>query len=209
MVSFQGLRPQFSPSRENSLTEDDFQAELTIGGYIYTIKPEVITKGDESEETGRLIVTLITVNFAEKAVPIDLIVPAELANDFENAYNVGETVELDAEVIVRHVGGQVSTKARAFGRSANTNTGFDVTEYVVIGGSETIEEDMEGYLDTDTVKKLWNDRQIELEKIRKEGEEDKGVKNSSKGVRNPVQNNCFGTSNKPKPIPVSDGDLPF
>lgn len=210
MVGFQGLRPQFSPSRENSLTEDDFQAEITIGGYIYTIKPEVITKGEESEETGRLIVTLITVNFAEKAVPIDLIVPAELADDFENTYNVGETVELDAEVIVRHVGGQ--PKSRAFGRSANTNTGYDVTEYVVIGGSETIEEDMEGYLDSEAIKKLWNERKIELEKIKKEGEEGKNFENSAKGVKKPVQNSPFGSSkvsSKANSISVSHEPLPF
>ena len=144
--------------------------------YIKSINPEVRNE----EETGRLLVNLLGVNSKSEVFPINAIVEEELAEAFEDAYETEQTVPMDIDVIVRHVGSKQNAK-KAFGRggSVNVNSGFDVTEYIIVGADEAIEEPEDedddgnpienGWLNPKTVKKAIKERDKKLEEIKNGG----------------------------------------
>lgn len=144
--------------------------------YIKDISPEVINEN----ETGRLNVTLLGVNGKSEVFPIKAIVEEDLAEDFEDAFEPDQTVCMDIDVISRHVGQKKSTK-KAFGRggSVEVNNGFDVTEFVIVGADDPIEEPEDedddgnlidnGWLDPKTVKKALKERVKKLEELKANG----------------------------------------
>lgn len=144
--------------------------------YIKDMNPEVINEN----ETGRLIVNLLGVNGRSEVFPIKAIVEEDLAEDFEDAYEVEQTVSMDIDVITRHVGQKKATK-KAFGRagSVDVNTGFDVTEYIIVGADDPIEEPEDededgnpidnGWLDPKVVKKAIKERAKKVEELKANG----------------------------------------
>lgn len=144
--------------------------------YIKEINPEVINEN----ETGRLIVNLLGVNSKSEVFPIKAIVEEDLAEDFEDAYEPEQTVCMDIDVVCRHVGQKKATK-KAFGRSGSVevNNGFDVTEFVIVGADDPIEEPEDedddgnlidnGWLDPKTVKKALKERDKKVEELKANG----------------------------------------
>ena len=132
-------RLQFRVRRANTRVSPDEGHGMTLNAtaYIHKMAPEVRNE----EETGRMKVTLYGANAKGACFPIDMIVEEDLAEDFEEAYEVGQTVNFDIDIVVKHVGGAKSGK-KAFGKGGrmNVNSGFDVTEYVLAGCDEAIEE---------------------------------------------------------------------
>lgn len=148
--------------------------------FIKGMRPE--TRGTDNEETGRLIVDLYGANSKGECLPFKAIVEEELAEDFEEAYSAGETVPMDIDVISRHVGEDTKTvKKKAFGRggSVSVNSGFDVTEMIIVGADEALEEPEEededgniipnGYIDPDTMKAAIKERAKRLEELKSNG----------------------------------------
>lgn len=173
-------------NRENSDAES--QTDFSLEGVIRSIKPEMTTprsEAEEAEETGRLIVEFITINYNSEAEPYTLIVPEDLAEAFVNGwtdedgttvngYAVGDTCCLGIELVMRHVGGE-KKKSVGFGRKAKIAEGFDVLELVVIGGepaySDDTEDEKKKPFTPDVMKELMNERKMKLEKIEKDGKE--------------------------------------
>lgn len=147
--------------------------------YIKDINAEVIN----DNETGRLNVTLLGVNGKSEVFPIKAIVEEDLAEDFvdsENGYEVEQTVPMYIDIITRHIGQKKATK-KAFGRggSVEVNNGFDVTEFVIVGADDPIEEPEDedddgnpidnGWLDPKVVKKAIKERAKKLEELKANG----------------------------------------
>ena len=148
----------FSVSSNNVADEDSADGQLTGG--IRSIKQGANANG----ETGRLNVEFYYIENSQTsditAVPIQLVVPQDIADDFENLYSAGDCVRLDICLSARTVGTQHKSK-RAFGnRESNVVEGYTVTEFVVFGGDEPLDEDSEYYVSTDEMKKLMSDRKI-------------------------------------------------
>lgn len=160
--------------------------DIDMVGYIGSIKPEM-DKNDE--ETGRLIVNLMTINYLEKAEPFTLIVPEDIADDFNDIYEVGQTVELYCSLEMRHVGAKQGTQA-AFGRKAKVAQGYGVMELVVFGGEEPFEDDDDAEekkcISSKTAKELMNERKLYLENLpnekKEKDKEKKTTKSNKKGL---------------------------
>jgi hypothetical protein len=205
-------------NRENSDAES--QTDFSLEGVIRSIKPEMtIPKSDteEAEETGRLLVEFITINFNSEAEPYSLIVPEDLAEAFVNGwtddegtvvngYAVGDTCCLGVELVMRHVGDE-KKKSAGFGRKAKVAEGFDVLELVVIGGEPAYTDDTEDEkkkpFTPEVMKELMNERKMKLEKIEKDAKENKdsgsSQKSSGKGLG----------GRKPNVNMADMGDAPF
>lgn len=112
--------------------------------YIQSIKKEIVNE----EETGRLLLTLYGADNKGACFPVKAIVNEDLAEDFEDCYEVGMTVPFDFELIARHIGGRVGEKK--FGRKTKVavNNGFDVQELILVGGEDEIEKP-ESLVETD------------------------------------------------------------
>ena len=152
------------PSETESITD------VALEGYIGKIVPE--TDRDENE-TGRLVVTFVTIGYGEKAKPYTLIVPEDIASDFEGMYEEGQTTVLYCSIVMRHVGSKQNTGA-AFGKKAHVSSGFDIQEIQVIGGESAYEdeEDEEGnskVISSSDIKNLMKERKLYLEQLEKDG----------------------------------------
>ena len=132
---------------------DDDSAEGKVSGYIKGMKPE--TRGEDEDETGRLLVDFWIVNYDGSISPFPLVVDEDIAEGFESTYSDGDSVILDYDVVVRQVGGK-KAKSAGFGRKESKIVGgFAVTEYSVFNGEEPFDDDSEYYIDEDDFKKLF------------------------------------------------------
>lgn len=132
---------------------DDDYAEGKVSGYIKSIKPE--TRGEDEDETGRLLVELWMYNdYDDSVAPFTLVVDEDLAEDFENTYSDGDNAVLNFDITTRQVGGKKSKSA--FGkRESKIVGGFSVTEYSIFGGEAPMDDESEYYIDEDDFKKLF------------------------------------------------------
>lgn len=189
---------QLGMNKANRVAADtESTTDLMLEGYIGKIAPETDKDG---EETGRLIVTLVTIGYGGVAKPFTIIVPEDLADDFVDMYEEGQTAMLYCAVMMRHVGGSSNTTA-AFGKRAKVSSGFDVQEIVLIGGDEPYEDDEneEGNskcISAKDIKALMKERKLMLEQKEKDAQEEaskpketktkKGL-GSIKKIENPVE----------------------
>ena len=132
--------------------EDDY-AEGKVSGYIKSIKPEV--KGEDEDETGRLLVELWMYNDYDNTVsPFTLVVDSDVAEDFEDTYSDGDNAVLDFDIVSRQVGGKKSKSA--FGKKESKIVGgFSITEYSIFSGEAPMDDESEYYIDEDEFKKLF------------------------------------------------------
>ena len=132
---------------------DDDYAEGKVSGYIKSIKPEV--KGEDEDETGRLLVDLWMYNDYDDSIsPFTLVVEEDVAEDFENTYSDGDNAVLDFDIVSKQVGGKKSKSA--FGKKESKIVGgFTVTEYSIFSGEAPMDDESEYYIDEDVFKKLF------------------------------------------------------
>lgn len=144
---------------ERTSADTELTTEMDLEGVIRTIKPE--TKNEE--ETGRLLVEFITFGYNGDAQPIDLVVEEDLADVFQEEFEMGSTALLFLEAKMVHVGA-TNTGGAKFGRKAKVSSGYDVMELIVIGCSqEGAIEDENRAFDIETLKKAMNERTDKLE----------------------------------------------
>ncbi len=145
----------------------DEKFEGVIEGMVTKITPEV--RGDE--ETGRLKVELTGVGYNEKALPHNLLVEAELADDFNNLYELGSVANFDVEIKTITYGETKAQSTGGFGRKADISTGFTRPEWIIIGGDDPYDEERVNnkgeqlYIDPKDMKRLLDERKVELEQI--------------------------------------------
>jgi len=184
-------------------TQTEDIAEGYITGVIRSIKNEV--RGEEAEETGRLKVEFYTFDYQGNAQPINFVVESDMADDFTDMYENGDSCKVNYEIIKRHVGG-TKKKTSAFGRSSKLTSGFDVTEFVIFGGEEPFEEEHENYVDVKDMKVAMANRQNFI---------DQTIADAKEKAKNSGSNGSTkkGLGRKPKTEEVdteeSDDELPF
>ena len=166
------------------------KATLFIGNVVPEIKNE--------EETGRLVVTLYGANGQGECFPVTAIVDEEIADDFADAYEVGMTVPFEFELKSRQVGIK-NGGGMKFGRKSKgpkVNQGYSVSELMLVGGQDEIEEpdeltieDEDGnevevktqWIDPKVMKKAIKLRQEKLDQLKAEGPKTK-AKSGAKGT---------------------------
>ena len=192
--------PQINGFRITStnVPEED-SADCEISGIIRSIIPE--TKGEDAEETGRLKVELYTFNKQAETTPFTFIVEQDLADDFNNFYEAGQSVKLYYEILTKQIGAKKSTTGGFGRRESKMVSGFSVTEYSVFRGDTAYEEESEYYINPEDMKKALNERDIKINNmIQKTKEDSSKPKNSPKGAASSTttKNNPFGTSSTKK-----------
>lgn len=147
-------------SMSSTSVGDDDYAEGKASGYIKSIKSE--TKGEDDDETGRLLVELWMYNdYDESVAPFTLVVNDEvdedgnkLTDEFEETYSEGDNAVISFDIVTRQVGGKKSKSA--FGkRESKIVGGYSVTEYSIFGGEAPMDDENEYYIDEDDFKKMF------------------------------------------------------
>lgn len=192
---------QLSFNRGERITDDSIEltSDFEMEGVIRSIMPEII----KEEETERKIVEFVNIDYSGNAFPFKLVVPEDLASDFESFYEVGNTCKLNGSIIIKHVGGDTNTSSNGFGRKAHVQSGFDIMELQVIGGDPAYEEevDKDGDLkaiEMSTMKKLMEERKIKLEALEM-------AENKANNVTKP----SGGLGSKPKLSNEDMEEIPF
>ena len=154
-----------------SVGDEDY-AEGKVSGYIKSIKAE--TRGEDEDETGRLLVELWMYNdYDDSVAPFTLVVEEDIAEDFEKEFSDGDNAILDFDVVSRHVGGK--KPSGGFGtRNSRVVSGFNVTEYSIFNG-KTFDDDSENkeyYIDEDDFKKLFKAHKQKCEEAKNATKDD-------------------------------------
>ena len=143
-----GLRWNVRSASTNKVSPNDpTGTTLNATLYIDSIVPEMRNE----EETGRLKVTLYGADNHGACFPVNAIVPVttkdedgnvlKLAEVFEDYFEPKMTVPFTFELTAHHVGGSKGGKKK-FGKNGDVsvNAGFDVTELLLVGADDEIEE---------------------------------------------------------------------
>ncbi len=174
----------------------EFKGVMDLEGYIKNIAPEVRTQGDEQVETGRLRVTLITTNFFGNAIPIkNIIVPKEMAEDFSEMYEEGQTVTFYVDFIPNKTESKV-VKQGGLGKQRVTE-GKTYVEMVLTGADPALEEDDELAISKSAIKIALAERKAKLDELKENGYQGK------KSISN--RNTLGGSKSKP----VEEDEIPF
>ena len=173
---------------------DEDYAEGKVSGYIKSIKPEV--KGEDEDETGRLLVELWMYNDYDNSVsPFTLVVDEDVVEGFEETYSDGDNAVLDFDIVSRQVGGKKSKSA--FGkRESKIVGGFSVTEYSIFSGEAPMDDESEYYIDEDDFKKLFKAHKQKCEE----------AKNASTSKSDDTPRKGLGSARKSKVEDVDDDD---
>lgn len=133
-----GLRWRVGRANTKATPDEPKGTTLKVTAFIQSIKPEI----RQEEETGRLLVTLYGAEGDGTCFPINAIVDEEMADAFNDCYEVGTTVPFELELVSRHVGNENTGAAKKFGRAGkvSVNNGFDIQELMLVGGDDEIEE---------------------------------------------------------------------
>lgn len=141
-------------------------AEPSVEGMIYSVAPE--TAGEEKTETGRLRVTLLTVDFFKNLIPVkNIIVTEENRDYFEDYYQKGCTAKLYLEW-QPHIGETTAPKAGGFGKKRVT-TGNSYLELVCTGAEAAIDEDDDKAFPPASAKVLMQAYKQSLEELKAAG----------------------------------------
>ena len=173
---------------------DEDYAEGKVSGYIKSITPEV--RGEDEDETGRLLVNLWMYNDYDDSVsPFTLVVEEDVAEDFENTYSDGDNAVLDFDIVSKQVGGKKSKSA--FGKKESKIVGgFAVTEYSIFSGEAPMDDESEYYIDEDDFKKLFKAHKQKCEE----------AKNASTSKSDDTPRKGLGSARKSKVEDVDDDD---
>lgn len=185
---------QISASFINKVgADEEWGAFVTVEAYIRSIKEEVVN----DKETGRLIVSLITTNFRGEAVCLTkVIVDKELAENFTDEYEVGQTAKLYLKYVTTV--SRTTVSKGGIGKKRVEDKTF--TELTVEGGETAMAEDSKNALTQSAVKIMLSERETALAEIKNNAGAKTaiGSKSSTKGKKNTAVANS-----------VDDDEVPF
>ena len=128
---------------QHANTDEASGCSLVGKFYLNNYREETIQRGDDTEETGRLIVELYGADNKGQCYPVTCYVEADMADDFTECFEAGQTLDCEFNRIVRHVGSE-KPKKRAFGggkTNVSVSSGFDVQELILVGADIIDEPD--------------------------------------------------------------------
>ena len=174
----------------NNVPDEDY-SEGSISGIIAQKRAEFVNE----EETGRKFLRVWSFDYKGSTFPVDLVIPADLVDDFENLYETNSQAKLDIEIVtVQH--GAKNTTTTGFGRKSKRTAGYTTTEFHVIGGDEPFEEENEYFITPEEVRAANDERDVMIEKrIAKRLEKSNGSTPTVSGASSNV--NPFGGTSNP------------
>lgn len=169
-----------------SCKEEDMKATFNFTGRIKNIIDEV----KDDKPTGRVILKLIGINYRGDANNIEFVVDSNYASALKTLYSIGQTVNLDGDIINQM---EVTTQQAipaAFGVITPTNSTNFVREYRAHGGSAPFSE-MEPEYISDELMTEAETKAAELIEESKNKAMQNATQNTATNFANAV-NNSFG-----------------
>lgn len=189
----------------SNVSETDI-ADCEISGVIRSITEEL----RDEQPTGRLKVELYSFDSNGATTPATFIVEEDLASDFNDFYEAGQSVKIYYEIITKQVGSKKVTSGGFGRRESQMISGYSITEYSVFRGDDPFEEENEYYVDIDTMKKAMTEREMMIETKIKEAKENsskpttsaspKGASANSGAKANPFGGSSSTTTTKKSPF---------
>lgn len=150
-------------------SEDAETAEFTLSGVVGSIKPEY----NGEDETGRLKVKMIIVNYNGKVDVVELVAEAGTAANFiEQNWHEQDTVNLNGKI---NMSFKVEERKieQAFGEPQVKKHTVSKNELIITGGSFPLDED-ESY-DAGQIKIALGERQARIKQIEEKAKKPKAV----------------------------------
>lgn len=102
-------------------------------------------RNNPEETTGRMLVKVMMGDNKGECFPVDFVVDEEIAEDFNDAFEIGETIDCNLEYFVKTFGGKKKTSGRGVGKKQGTsqelsNT-FEYKELLLISADPIDEPD--------------------------------------------------------------------
>ena len=200
---FNQIQGSYVETNPTKIPDFDY-AEVKLSGYINKIVDETV--GEDETPTGRKKVQFLYVTTPKNELTgnfLDLIVPADIVDGFEEELGEGDNANIDVEIVTVTVGGKTESK-KGFGKKASHVVGgFTTTEYRIFDGSEIEEPD-----EDDTNSKFLTDKDIRKAKqMRKTVAEAKIKKAKEKASEKASEGSSKGLG-KYKKSSVDDADMP-
>lgn len=159
---------------------DEDYCDCDLSGVIESISNEYV----DDEDTGRLKVKFDFFDYGLNLIPIELIVDSDLAEDFEDAYEKGDSAILHIEIKSVLKGGKTTKSEGGFGRASKKTSGWVETEYRIFGGEPKMEEENKNYVSMETVKEKKKERELMAEQKCKDRKESAPSTETKKGLGN-------------------------
>ena len=140
---------------------DEEKASFELSGVVGKITPEFDKDGNE---TGRIIVKFIIVQFGGKTDIIDLIAADTAKAYIETNWSEGDTVKAVGVINMKQKT-VTWTESQGFGEPVKRTRTESSRELIINGGSEGGLEDMFSY-DADDIKAALNERQKRIEELK-------------------------------------------
>jgi hypothetical protein len=178
-------RPEVSMGFGNiGLDVDSEKFKGSFENVIFVHKTPKMEKDKDGDETGRLIIEGLYVDYKNKVKPLTFVVADEEIVEGMEDVEKGDTIEVFGQVKIAKI---VKTKVKKSGFGGKGKVEEDVSfvsELLVVGGNP-IEEDESRWIDPAFIKKALVERETFLEELKKEASEDKGKekKNGFKGKK--------------------------
>lgn len=161
----------------SNVPEED-KADGKISGVIRRIWEEV----KNETPTGRLFVEFYMFNYKGATYPVELVVEEDLAEAFQDVYKVGDSCQLDVELVSHRVGKPTVKKEKALSRrDSKIVEGYSKLEVSVFGGDPAFEEENEYFVDMNTMKEAMNEREIMIEQRKKDKKEKESSEKKTNG----------------------------
>ena len=182
----------------SSNVPDEDYAEGAISGIIGARVDEFVNE----EETGRKKLTLHTFDYRGAISPFTFIVPADLADDFDDFYETNSQAKLDYAIVTVQHGAKQSTEQTGFGRKSKRTSGYTTTEYQIIGGDEPFDEENKYFVSAEDVASANDAREVMIAKRKadKANKTQSGGTKSVKGSAANVASNPFGGTGTSVPV---------
>lgn len=188
---------RFFNAYEEENKEYTSQSSYTIEGYVKSIADEV----RNDEPTGRKRISIVTADFRQREIIIkNIIVPAELVDDFENTIEKGDCTKFFLGKYLHK--GERKPSSGGIGRQ-RTTSGRDYVELIFEGCGLPYEEENPNYI-SNTVRKEWSNNRVQkLETLKEEHE------NAESSPKKTPRTGVGKAKTKIEPNEIDEEDIPF
>jgi len=143
--------------------KEDFKADFHNTVFLHK-DPKREKDGDE--ETGRLVVEALIINYENQVKPLTFVVADEdMADEMENLEK-GSTIEVWGDIKIARIE-KVVTKKSGFGGKGHTETDVSYVSELLVTGGDMINDDDKGWVDPAFVKKALVARETYLDELKK------------------------------------------
>lgn len=175
-------RPEVSMGFGN-IAVDNTDSEKFKGEFqnvVFLHKTPKMEKDKEGEQTGRLIVEGLYIDYKNQVKPLTFIVEDEDMVEVMEDLEKGETIEVWGNVKIAKIV-KIKVKKSGFGGKGKTEEDISYVSELLVTGGEPIDEDDKRWVDPAFIKKALVERETFLEELKNKSDSDEKPKKKGFG----------------------------